>query len=147
MSAETKKVLEMLAEGKISQGDAERLLDKLSGALQSASGDAANPPAGAAGNTATVAGATGAKRPRFLRIQVERPGRDNVDVRVPLSIARGGRHWMAFLPVSVAERLNEYGVQFGALDAMSDQELRAALDRVNVDIAKSNGKRVRIYAE
>ena len=147
MSAETKKVLEMLAEGKISQGDAERLLDKLSGALQSASGDAANRPAGAAGNTATVAGATGAKRPRFLRIQVERPGRDNVDVRVPLSIARGGRHWMAFLPVSVAERLNEYGVQFGALDAMSDQELRAALDRVNVDIAKSNGKRVRIYAE
>lgn len=147
MSAETKKVLEMLAEGKISQGDAERLLDKLSGALQSASGDAANPPAGAAGNTATVAGATGAKRPRFLRIQVERPGRDNVDVRVPLSIARGGRHWMAFLPVSVAERLNEYGVQFGALDATSDQELRAALDRINVDIAKSNGKRVRIYAE
>jgi hypothetical protein len=147
MSGETKKVLEMLAEGKISQGDAERLLDKLSGASQSAAGDAANPPAGAAGNAATVASATGTKRPRFLRIQVERPGRDNVDVRVPLSIARGGRHWMAFLPVGVAERLNEYGVQFGALDAMSDQELQAALDKVNIDIAKSNGKRVRIYAE
>ena len=29
MSAETKRILEMLAEGKISAGDAEKLLDKL----------------------------------------------------------------------------------------------------------------------
>src|SRR5690242_11986670 len=141
MSAETKKVLEMLATGKISQGDAERLLDKLSGG-QSAQREGPSPQTSGA-EIPAAGSATGAKRPRFLRIQVERPGRDNVDVRVPLSIARGGRHWMAFLPVGVAEKLNEYGVQFGALDAMSDQELRAALDRVNVDIAKSNGKRVR----
>jgi len=147
MSAETKKVLEMLAAGKISQEDAERLLDKLSGASQFASSDAANPQTGAAGSAATAASATGVKRPRFLHIQVERPGRNNVDVRVPLSIARGGRHWMAFLPVGVAEKLNDYGIQFGSFDEMSDQELQAALDRVNVDIAKGNGKRVRIYAE
>ncbi|HEV2420865.1 MAG TPA: hypothetical protein VGS59_04065 [Candidatus Acidoferrales bacterium] len=146
MSAETKKVLDMLATGKISQQDAERLLDKLSGpAVQS---ESTNSQTSAAANPSASAGsATSAKRPRFLRIQVERPGRDNVDVRVPLSVARGGRHWMAFLPSGVAERLNEYGVHFGSLDEMSDAEFQAALDRINVDVAKGNGKRVRIFAE
>lgn len=146
MSAETKKVLEMLAAGKISQQDAERLLDKLSG-TPSAQSDVASAPTGAAGNTASAANSAGSKRPRFLHVQVERPGRENVDMRVPLSIARGARHWMAFLPTGVAERLNEFGVHLGSLDEMTDQELQAALDRINVEIAKGNGKRVRIYAE
>ena len=147
MSAETKKVLEMLAAGKISQEDAERLLDKMSGAASSTPSDGANPQTRAGATPSAATNATAAKRPRFLHIQVERPGRNNVDVRVPLSLARGGRHWMAFLPIGVAERLNEYGVQFGSLGEMSDQELQDALNRINVDIAKSNGKRVRIYAE
>lgn len=144
MSAETKKVLEMLAAGKISPEDAERLLDKLSGAAQGAQSDTA----GATTASANAPGsAAGTKRPRFLRIQVERPGREDVNVRVPLSVARGGRHWMAFLPTGVADRLNEYGIHFGSLDEMSDAEFQAALDRINVDVVKGNGKRVRVYAE
>lgn len=145
MSAETKKVLEMLAAGKISQEDAERLLDKLSG-TPSTQSDVANAQS-AGGNTTPTASAAGPKRPRFLHVQVERPGRENVDMRVPLSIARGARHWMAFLPTGVAERLNEFGIHLGSLDQMSDQELQATSDRINVEIAKGNGKRVRIYAE
>lgn len=148
MSVETKKVLEMLASGKISQDDAERLLDKLSGGGQSTNTDSANSQASlSSGNTSASSGAAGTKRPRFLHIQVDRPGRDNVDVRVPLSMARGGKHWMAFLPTDVAARLTEYGIHFGALDEMTDSEFQAALDRINVDVVKGNGKRVRIYAE
>lgn len=143
MSIETKKVLEMLAAGKISQEDAERLLDKLSsGAAQA---NAATPQT-ATGSNAVTTGSAEPKRPKFLHIQVERPGRDNVDMRVPLSVARG-RHWMAFLPTGVAERLNEYGIHFGRLDEMSDAEFQAALDRINVEVVKGTGKRVRIYAE
>ena len=37
MSAETKRILEMLAEGKISAGDAEKLLDKLNASSNDAS--------------------------------------------------------------------------------------------------------------
>lgn len=143
MSAETKKVLEMLAAGKLSAEDAERLLDKLSS--PSAQTDATASQTAAGPNAATTA--AGTRRPKFLHIQVERPGRDNVDVRVPLSIARGGKHWMAFLPTGVAERLNEYGIRFGSFDQMSDAEFQAALDRINVDVVKGNGKRVRVYAE
>lgn len=145
MSVETKKVLEMLAAGKISPEDAERLLDKLSGTA--AQSESANSQTGTATNASAATNSSGATRPRFLRIQVERPGREDVDVRVPLSVARGGKHWMAFLPTGVADRLNEYGINFGSLDEMNDAEFQAALDRINVDVMKGSGKRVRIYAE
>lgn len=144
MSAETKKVLQMLVAGKISPEDAERLLDKLSGTAQS---ESAGSRSGTAANADAATSTTGSKRPRFLRIQVQRPDGRDTEVRVPLSVARGGKHWMAFLPTSVAERLNEYGVRFGSFDEMSDADFQAALDRINVDVVKGNGKRVRIYAE
>jgi hypothetical protein len=149
MSAETKKVLEMLTAGKISAEDAERLLDKLSNgaAGQSPQAGATNPQNASATTTASTGAAPGGKRPRFLRIQVERPGREEVNVRVPLSVARGGRHWMAFLPSRVAEKLSEHGINLGSLDSMSDEDFQEALDRINVDVQKGNGKKVRIYAE
>ena len=59
MSVETKKVLEMLAAGKISSDDAERLLDKLaavkepaeSGATENRDGASATSPSGAIGRS------------------------------------------------------------------------------------------------
>lgn len=145
MSAETRKVLEMLAGGKISTEDAERLLDKLSsGTAQANRGNSqaapeASPDAGA--------GNPGARRPRFLHIQVQRPDGRDTDVRVPLGAVRCGRHWTAFLPLRVAEKLSEYGIDFGSLDAMSEQEFQAAIERMNIRIESHHGKNVHIYAE
>lgn len=144
MSVETKKVLELLAAGKISPEDAERLLDKLTSAASSPEQSNSQTP-GAAANTA--GGACGSRRPRFIRVQVERPGREGVNVRVPLSCARGGRHWMAFLPTRVAEKLQEHGIDFGSLDAMSDEDFHKAMERINVDIEGRSGRKVRIFAE
>lgn len=143
MSAETKKILEMLAAGKISQEDAERLLDKLSGAAPSADAP------GSQTDSSSVPGAgnAGARRPRYVRIEVERPGRDDVHVRVPISNMRGGAHWMAFLPTGVAEKLSEFAIDFGCLDKMNDEQFRRAMDRINVDVQGRSGKRVRIYTE
>lgn len=144
MSVETKKVLEMLAAGKISQADAERLLDKLSGGTSST--DAPGPQAN--GPSATGAGNSAApQRPHYVHVQVERPGRDDVHVRVPISNMRGGAHWLAFLPLGVSEKLSEFGIDFGRLDTMSDEEFRSAMHRINVDVQGRSGKRVRIYAE
>ncbi|HKV27711.1 MAG TPA: hypothetical protein VJN90_05505 [Candidatus Acidoferrales bacterium] len=141
MSAETKKILEMLVAGKISPQDAERLLDKLSSAAP------AGEPSGAQAGGAAATGGTAPQRPRYVHIHVDRPGRDDVHVRVPISSMRGGAHWMAFLPVRVAEKLSEYGIDFGSLDAMNEEQFRRAMDRINVDIQQHNGKHVRIYAE
>lgn len=144
MSAETKKVLELLAAGKISPEDAERLLDKLTSAASSPEQSNSQTP----GATVSPAGgACGSRRPRFIRVQVERPGREGVNVRVPLSCARGGRHWMAFLPTRVAEKLQEHGIDFGSLDAMNDEDFHKAMERINVDIEGRSGRKVRIFAE
>jgi hypothetical protein len=135
--------LELLAAGKISPEDAERLLDKVTAAASSPEQSNSQTP----GATANAGGASGSRRPRFIRVQVERPGREGVNVRVPLSFARGGRHWMAFLPTRVAEKLQEHGIDFGSLDAMNDEDFQKAMERINVDIEGRSGNKVRIFAE
>lgn len=145
MSAETKKVLEMLAAGKISAEDAERLLDKLSGGTSQAT--AANSQAVSGASAEAGASTPHARRPRFLHIKVQRPDGRDTDVRVPLGAVRSARYWTAFLPLRVAEKLSEYGIDFGSLDAMSEPELQAAIERMNVRIQSDNGKNVLIYAE
>jgi hypothetical protein len=82
MSAERKRVLEMLAAGKITAEDAERLLDKLEGSASDQTGSKEKTEEGSA---------AAPKKQRFLRIVVERPGQDRVNVRVPLSFTRTGR--------------------------------------------------------
>jgi hypothetical protein len=145
MSAETKKVLEMLAAGKISTDDAERLLEKLSGGTAQA--NAANSQAASDANPGTGGTIPHTRRPRFLHIKVQRPDGRDTDVRVPLGAVRCGRHWTAFLPLRVAEKLFEYGIDFGSLEAMSEPEFQAAMDRMNIHIQSQNGKNVQIYAE
>jgi len=86
MSAETRKVLEMLAAGKITSQDAERLLDKL----------AATPDAAGNDHRSGVAPAGAPKK--FLRVLIERPGGDDVNVRVPLSFVRSGVKLAGILP-------------------------------------------------
>jgi hypothetical protein len=148
MSAETKKVLEMLAAGKISTEDAERLLDKISGATAAtgATGSQSSATATSTGGAATP-NAANAKRPRYLRIQVERPGREGTSIRVPIPFVRSGRHWMAILPERVSDKLREHGFDFGSLEAMSDEDFQRTLGQMNVDIESDGGKRVRIYCE
>ena len=79
MSEERKKVLEMLAAGKITAEEAERLLDKLSGTFSSQ----------AAESQGSQASATaGSPKPKFLRIVVDAPGHEQVNMRVPPSRPR-----------------------------------------------------------
>jgi hypothetical protein len=144
MSVETKKVLEMLAAGKISTEDAERLLDKLSGGTAQA--NAANSQAASGASPDAGGSIPHPRRPRFLHIKVQRPDGRDTDVRVPLGAVRCGRHWTAFLPLRVADKLSEYGIDLGSLDAMSEPEFQAAIDRMNIQI-QSHGKNVHIYAE
>ena len=136
MSVETKKVLEMLAEGKITQEDAERLLDKLAATKEP---DESNAPETQERPSSTT--------PRkYLRILVNGEGKD-VNIRVPLSFVRTGVGLMAVLPPRVADRLNDKGLDFSALAALKGEELNEALNALNVQIDNSDGKHVRIFCE
>ena len=142
MSAETKRVLELLKEGKISTEDAEKLLEKLSGTAtnQASSTWSEATPSDKAGEDA----GGGARKPRFLRIVIEKPGHDHVNMRVPLSLVRTSR-LIALVPPRVTERLAEQGIDLAGFASMED--FAEAVEKTNIDIDKGNGKKVRIFCE
>src|ERR1700739_3364466 len=106
MSAERKKVLEMLAEGKISAEEADKLLEKLAGQ--------SSPEAKAPESSPS--------KSRFLRIVVDKPGQDQVNIRMPLSFMRTGTNLLAVLPPRVSEKLCELGIDFSAAGAMTEKD-------------------------
>jgi hypothetical protein len=141
MGEERKKVLEMLAAGKISADEAEKLLDKLAGcASQARIADSA-----AASSTQAVG------KPKYLRIIVDKPGRDQVNVRIPLALAGTGQRLLGVMPTLLAERLAEYGLDARVL-SLRMQSLAGSTDfeslrDVNIDVDKGDGRKVRVYCE
>jgi len=137
MSEERKKILEMLAAGKISVDEAERLLSALGGA----DAEAGAPQAATAG-----------RGPKFLRVEV-RDGDDNVDVRVPLALIRAGMKFQSLIPehakVKIGEKLDEKGIQLdlGKLKSGDIEDLVAALSDLSVNVGANGGEKVKVYCE
>ncbi len=137
MSEETRKVLEMLQQGKIGVEEAEKLLAAVSPASLS-----------------TEASVSGSGAKRYLRIQVEpeqASGGDRVNVRVPMKLIRAGLKLAAFLPhdaqSQVSHALKEKGmdVDLSKLTPEDLEELVANLDDLTVDV--EGKQKVRIYSE
>jgi hypothetical protein len=134
MSEETRKVLEMLAEGKINAADAERLLDKLSATSDS-------PANNGAATTAKPTSPVAAKK--FLRVLIERPGGDDVNVRVPLTFVRSGVKLAGVLPPKVLEKLQQEGVA----PLLFSERMDDAIDEIHVDMETKSGKHIRVFCE
>jgi len=84
MNEETRKVLEMLSEGKISVQEAEQLLRAVSAPIGPASDDRK-------------------VEPKYFRILVNKPAREGrkaeaVNIRVPMTVVRGGLRLGALFP-------------------------------------------------
>src|ERR1035441_3179609 len=123
MSEERKKVLEMLANGTISVADAEKLLEKI--------GEPASAEAKAEGRSSSAPG-----KPRFMRIVIDKPGQEQVNIRMPLSMMRSGTGLLAVLPTKINEKLAELGVDFSARGALNVKEWAAAFGNKNYDIRR-----------
>ena len=134
MSSERHKVLEMLAAGKITPIEAEKLLERLPSAV----------PDGAA-KTATDGARP--RAPRYLRIVVDSPNRDSVNIRVPFGLIRTGIKLSTLVPGRVGRRLSEQGIDLSHLGKLNDEELIAELAALQVDVARDDGETVRIYCE
>lgn len=140
MSAERKKVLELLATGKITTEEAEKLLNKLD-TLAGAEGESA--PA-----VSSEAKPSDGKALRYLRVEVEKPGSsDNVNVRIPLSFIRASAGLHVLLPQNVQDKLYANGVDLGSLSRLKGQELENVLKELNVQVDESGGKKVRVFCE
>ena len=137
MSEERKKVLEMLAAGKITSEEAERLLDR----LEARADDEQS--AGAAGARPRKPGSI----PKYLRVEVDSIDGDKVNVRVPLELIRAGIKLSTVLPVEASVKMREKGIDVGQLSELHGDELLKALEELTVNVDSSNGDKVRVFCE
>jgi len=135
MSEERRKILEMVADKKISVDDAEKLL----AAVSERAGEAA----------------AGRPGPKYLRVLVEpaadNPHGDRVNVRVPLNLVRAGLKFASFIPAQVREKVNsemkEKGVPFD-LNHFNPKDIEELLVHLNDLTVEVEGKeKVRVFCE
>ena len=138
MNEERKRILEMLAGGKINADEAERLLSALSKETETGSNI-----------TEKVWGH------KYLRVVVEpapgSAGTEKVNIRVPLKLIRAGLKLAAFIPkdaqVKVNEALHEKGIDtdFSKIKPEDLEDLIAQLDDLTIDV--EGKEKIRIFCE
>jgi len=158
---ERRQVLDMLAEGKISADDAQRLLEKLDSA-HNADGEAS----GSAGENAASSEsmvktavlvspsevAKGPKSPRksmprYLRILITSKDGEEVNIRIPLQLVRAGVKLVTVLPTEAREQLAANGVDLDKLNELDGDALIDALRELSINVDSSKGEKVRIFCE
>jgi SHOCT-like domain len=136
MSEETKQILSMLAEGKVSVEEAERLIAAL-GEEETA------------GEKSETPSRTG-KAPRYLRVLVE-DGNESVNIRVPLGLVKAGMKLKALLPEKarkkIDDKFSEKGIDLGKVGANELDEILSSLGELHVDVNGGSKEKVRIFCE
>jgi hypothetical protein len=154
MNENRRQILEMLAAGKITADEAERLIAALE------SGSAA--PAGA-GSAHGSAAATAAKtRAKYLRVLVEADkettglkGPTSVNVRVPMQLLRAGVRLASLIPVQAHQQFDEAMSKHGVpltLSQIKPENLEELIDHledltVDVDTSDAGKTKVRVFCE
>ena len=126
MMENRRQVLDMLAQGKITADEAERLLSLVD-----------QPPEAAAGSR--EAGESGKPAPKYLRVVINDGGgshSEHVNIRVPMGLIRAGVKLASVLPSNATEK-----IKAGDLG-----ELVSSLSELEVDIHDGD-KKIRIYVE
>ena len=142
MSDETRRVLDLVAQGKITVDEAQQLLGAISA-------PAATPAAGADESERP--------KPRWLRIAIHKSAKEgrhdkDVNIRVPIAIVRSGMRLGALSPglagEQVAARMRERGldIDFSKLDAAAIETVLKELGDTNIEI-DSGKAQVRITCE
>lgn len=150
MSDSKKKILEMLAKGKINSDDAYRLLSVLD------EGE------GSEGNEGGPVKAEPAARTKgkYLRINVipdpDSPGAehaDRVNIRVPISLVRAGIKLTSLIPPEARDKVNdslkEKGINFDVNNIKAEdlEELIEALGDLEIDVTGGNREKFKVFVE
>ena len=141
MNENRKQILEMLAEGRISADEAERLIAAL---------DAPAQPRGAS-----------QAPPRYLRVQIDADDRDGgevrtkANIRVPLQLLRAGVKLASVLPPEARDEMNAalhqkgVGLDINQIKPENLDELIENLKDVSIDVAGRKGRSatIRVFCE
>ena len=156
MNDNRRQILEMLAAGKITADEAERLLSALDPDTTKPVGGTANP-----AGSGLQAGVP-RTRAKYLRVLVEADeqmtglkGPTTVNVRVPLQLLRAGVRLAALIPQQAHNQLDQalssHGVPL-TLSQIKPENLEELIDHledltVDVDGKDGNKTRVRVFSE
>jgi hypothetical protein len=135
MMEERKQILEMLAQGKITAEDAERLLDKLGEAPVDDFSASPSP------------GDDRPFNPKYLRVHVDSHDGDKINVRVPLKLIKTGLVMAAVLPDDVCDKLGDNGIDLVKLGQLEGDELTEAIRDLQVDVDSGDGDTIRVFCE
>jgi hypothetical protein len=142
MNEERRKILDMLAQGKITAAEAEKLLEAVVGP-------------GTGSETSAGPDAAGRRPWKYLRVQVE-PGPasesgDRVNIRVPFKLIRAGLKFAAFIPREAHDKVNQafkekgMDIDLARITPKDLEEIVSNLDDMTVEV---DGKdKVRIFCE
>jgi SHOCT-like domain len=144
-TADSRRILELLAQGAITVDEADQLLRAVGAAAS-----AADPSAASSGEARREAS-------RWLRITVDKPAREGrapkqVSIRVPMAVVRGGARLGAMFPRvagdRVAQKLREQGIDIAAIDFSQIEQLLENLGETTIDVDEGKDKaHVRITCE
>lgn len=146
MSENRKRILEMLAQGKITVDEAERLLTTIE-------------QPGAGGTGFSTAGETPKDERKYLRVVVE-PNPDagpeveqhRVNIRVPMALIRAGVKLTSLIPSNATAKINEelhgHGIDFDVNNIKVEdlEQLVDAMKDLEVDV-ESGTEKVKVYFE
>jgi hypothetical protein len=146
MSEQRRQVLQMLAEGKITADEAERLI----GALEK------EQPASANGGSESGAKA----KPKYLCVVVDAQnghgyhGPTSVNIRVPMQLLRAGVKLASLIPVQARDQVNDamrqHHVPFD-LSQIKPENLEELIEQLNdltIDVDESHGQtKVKVFCE
>lgn len=140
MNEQHRRVLQMLAEGKITTDEAERLIDALGRDRPDSPGATPRPK----------------PRPKYLRVvmvddsSTDEPGR--INIRVPLQLLRAGVRLASLVPPQALTRVNAeldksgVPIDLTQLKPQDIEELIDQLDDVTVDIDDASSK-IQVFCE
>jgi hypothetical protein len=148
----------MLAAGKITADEAERLIAALESGPTTTVGEHSGSTAGANGSP----GATVKTRAKYLRVLVEAPrqmsglkGPTSVNVRVPMQLLRAGVRLASLIPAQAHQQFDEalssHGVPL-TLSQIKPENLEELIDHledltVDVDTTDEGTTKVRVFCE
>ena len=123
MSDDTRRILELLAQGKITVDEADRLMKAVAA------------PAAQGAAPAADAGAGERPMPRWIRINVFKQPKEGkpvkeVNIRVPIAVVKGGMRLGAIIATFAGEK---------AAQRMKDRGIDLDLSKINGDFSRMNG--------
>jgi hypothetical protein len=157
MNENRRQILEMLAAGKITADEAERLIAALEPGMTAPAGEYTGTVGGAGGKAATVK-----TRAKYLRVLVEADqdmtglkGPTTVNVRVPMQLLRAGVRLASLIPQQAHDQFDAALSQHGVPITLSQikpenlEELIEHLEDLTVDVEGKGGNatKVRVYCE